>query len=119
MADARIGNTLGQLQGERSEVTNRVVLALTIVTAAFYIPTVLTGLYGMNVPLPFQQRPVAVFYAWSSPWPLALFVGGAALIAHYGLWRVLRRDALQGLRPTAGRRARATPEAFGPPRPPG
>jgi CorA-like Mg2+ transporter protein len=108
VAEGRIGNTLGQLQGERSEVTNRVVLALTIVTAAFYVPTVLTGLYGMNVPLPFQRHE-GVFWAVVAL-AVALFVGGAALIVRYGLWRVLRRDALQGLRPSAGRRAR---EALG------
>ena len=82
---ARVGCTLGQLQGERGEVTNRVVLALTILTGAFYIPTVLTGLYGMNVPLPLQHNQ-AVFWLVVGL-AVALFLGGAALIAHYGLWR--------------------------------
>jgi len=116
VAEGRIGNSLFQLQGERSEVTNRVVLALTIVTAAFYIPATLAGLYGMNVPLPFQERR-AVFFVVVA-FALALFVLGVALIVRLGLWQVLRRDAAPPLRPSGARRARGAHEASGPPGPP-
>jgi Mg2+ and Co2+ transporter CorA len=117
VAEGRIGNALFQLQGERSEVTNRVVLALTIVTAAFYVPTIVAGLYGMNVPLPFQEER-AVFYVVVAC-ALALFVLGIALIIRLGLWRVLMREApAPSLRPSGGRRARGAHGASGPPAPP-
>jgi magnesium transporter len=116
VAEGRIGNTLSQLQGERSEVTNRVVLALTIVTAAFYIPTTVAGLYGMNVPLPFQEER-SVFYVVVAG-ALALFVLGVALIIRLGLWQMLRRDAAPPVRPSAAPRAPGAHEASGPPGPP-
>jgi Mg2+ and Co2+ transporter CorA len=117
VAEARIGNTLGQLQGERSEVTNRVVLALTIVTATFFVPTALTGLYGMNVPLPFQHERW-VFYV-VVVLAVVLFGFGLAAIRRLGLWHVLRREAAQPLRRSAGSPAPAARSGSAPPPPPG
>jgi Mg2+ and Co2+ transporter CorA len=117
VADGRIDNALYQLQGERSEVTNRVVLALTIVTAAFYVPTTIAGLYGMNVPLPFQGER-AVFYVVVAC-AVALFALGIGLIMRLGLGRVLRREASgPAVRQSGARRAPGAPGASGPPDPP-
>jgi Mg2+ and Co2+ transporter CorA len=118
VAEGRIGNALFQLQGERSEVTNRVVLALTIVTAAFYVPTTIAGVYGMNVPLPFQSDR-AVFYVVVAC-AFALFVLSVGLIVRLGLWRVLLRiSAPPPIRRSAGRRARAGPGGSASPPPAG
>jgi hypothetical protein len=87
-AESRIEGALMQVQGERSEATNRVVLLLTLVTAVFVVPTLLTGLYGMNVPLPFA-RDSGVFW-------VVLGVAGALVsiaavaITRLGLWRTFR-----------------------------
>jgi magnesium transporter len=88
VAESRIGGALLQLQGERSEATNRVVLLLTIITVAFFIPTLITGLYGMNVPLP-EQRHGLVF------WLVVALAGGflvvaATAITRLGLWGTFR-----------------------------
>lgn len=88
VADARIAGALLQLQGERSEATNRVVLLLTIITVAFFVPTLLTGLYGMNVPLP-RQRHDWIF--WSVVGLAAALLGvAAAAITRLGLWGTFR-----------------------------
>lgn len=88
VADARIAGALLQLQGERSEATNRVVLLLTIITVAFFIPTLLTGLYGMNVPLP-RQRHDSIF--WSVVAMAGAFLAVAAVaITRLGLWGTFR-----------------------------
>ena len=88
VADARIGGALLQLQGERSESTNRVVLLLTIITVAFFVPTLLTGLYGMNVPLPRQERD---WIFWSVVGLAGAFLGVATVaITRLGLWGTFR-----------------------------
>lgn len=84
VAEQRIAGAFAQLQGERSEATNRVVLLLTIITVAFFLPTLLTGLYGMNVPLPAQQSR-AMFWTFVGVAVLFLGVAGAA-ITRLGLW---------------------------------
>lgn len=89
VAEGRIQSALAQLQGERSEVTNGVVLALTLVTAAFFVPTLLTGLYGMNTPLPLQHRH-GVFWAVLAI-AAFLFVAATWSIVRLGLIRTLRR----------------------------
>ena len=84
VAEQRIAGAFAQLQGERSEATNRVVLLLTIITVAFFLPTLLTGLYGMNLPLPGQDSDamfwtvigIAVFF----------FAVAATAITRLGLW---------------------------------
>lgn len=88
IADARIAGALLQLQGERSEATNRVVLLLTIITVAFFIPTLLTGLYGMNVPLPRQSHG---WLFWSVVGVACSFLLIAvAAITRLGLWGTFR-----------------------------
>jgi magnesium transporter len=88
VADARIAGALLQLQGERSEATNRVVLLLTIITVAFFIPTLLTGLYGMNVPLPRQHQG---WLFWSVLGiAVSFFCVAAAAITRLGLWGTFR-----------------------------
>lgn len=88
VADARIGGALLQLQGERNEATNRVVLLLTIITVAFFVPTLLTGLYGMNVPLPHQTRD---WLFWAVVTIAGAFLGVAAVaITRLDLWATFR-----------------------------
>ena len=88
VADARIAGALQQLQGERNEATNRVVLLLTIITVAFFVPTLLTGLYGMNVPLPRQTHD---WLFWSVVGLAGAFlVVAAAAITRLDLWGTFR-----------------------------
>ncbi len=88
VAEARIAGALTQLQGERSESTNRVVLLLTIITVAFFLPTLLTGLYGMNVPLPGQAHR---WVFWVFVGIAVAFLGVAATaITRLGLWGTFR-----------------------------
>ena len=88
VAEARIAGALTQLQGERSEATNRVVLLLTIITVAFFLPTLLTGLYGMNVPLPGQSH-TAVFWVLVGL-AVSLLGVAATAITRLGLWGTFR-----------------------------
>ena len=107
VAEARIAGALTQLQGERSEATNRVVLLLTIITVAFFLPTLLSGLYGMNVPLPGQEH----------RWIFWLFVGvavsllGVAVtaITRLGLWGTFRTVLPWTTRPETARPERPAP----------
>jgi Mg2+ and Co2+ transporter CorA len=84
VAESRIAGAFAQLQGERSEATNRVVLLLTIITVAFFLPTLLTGLYGMNVPLPGQESE-GILWAFIGVAGLLLAVAAVA-ITRLGLW---------------------------------
>ena len=88
VTEARIGSALLQLQGERGEATNRMVLLLTILTVAFFVPTLFTGLYGMNVPLP-GQRSGAVFWTFVGI-AVALLAFAAGAISRLGLWGTFR-----------------------------
>jgi Mg2+ and Co2+ transporter CorA len=84
VAESRIAGALTQLQGERSESTNRVVLLLTIITVAFFLPTLLTGLYGMNVPLPGDEDR---WIFWAIVGIAVAFLGVAVTaITRLGLW---------------------------------
>ncbi len=84
VAESRIEGARAQIQGERSESTNRVVLLLTIITVGFYAPTLITGLYGMNVPLPAQT---ATWLFWSVVGLAGAFLIVAAVaINRLGLW---------------------------------
>jgi Mg2+ and Co2+ transporter CorA len=88
VAESRIAGALTQLQGERSESTNRVVLLLTIITVAFFLPTLLTGLYGMNVPLPGDEDR---WIFWAIVGVAAAFLGVAVTaITRLGLWGTFR-----------------------------
>lgn len=88
VAEGRIARALQQVQGERSEATNRVVLLLTIITVAFFLPTLITGLYGMNVPLPAQTRG---WVFWSTVGVAAFLIAVAAgAITRLGLWGTFR-----------------------------
>ena len=107
VAEARIAGALTQLQGERSESTNRVVLLLTIITVAFFLPTLLTGLYGMNVPLPGQQHG-AIF--WVFVGIAVAFLGIAATaITRLGLWGTFRTVLPWTPRPETARPEHPTP----------
>ncbi len=88
VSEARIAGALTQLQGERSEATNRVVLLLTIITVAFFLPTLLSGLYGMNVPLPGQEHRW-IFWAFVGV-AVALLGVAATAITRLGLWGTFR-----------------------------
>jgi Mg2+ and Co2+ transporter CorA len=122
-ADRRIESALMQVQGERSEATNRVVFLLTIVTVAFFIPTLLTGLYGMNVPLPAKNSD-AVFWALVGVAVVLLGLAGI-VIRRLRLWGNVRavapdRPDRRGLgrpflRPGGRERLEPAPE---PPEPP-
>lgn len=52
--------------------TNKVISALTVVSAALLPLTLLSGIYGMNIPLPYADQPQIIW---------ALFAGLVALIA--------------------------------------
>lgn len=108
VAEARLAGAFSQLQGERSEATNRVVLLLTILTVAFFLPTLLTGLYGMNVPLPSQSHRW-IFWAFVAIAGTFLAVAGAA-ITRLGLWGTFWSVVPGGRRGTS-----ATPETRTPP----
>ncbi len=88
VTEARISGALLQLQGERGEATNRMVLLLTILTVAFFVPTLFTGLYGMNVPLP-GQRSETAFWIVVGMGVTLLGLAGAA-ITRLGLWGTFR-----------------------------
>ena len=94
-AEARIAAALNQLQGERSELTNRIVLALTIVSATIFLPTVLTGLYGMNVPLPGQSHRY-VFWAIVGL-AVALLAVGLLAIVRLRLVRMVRKEGARDM----------------------
>lgn len=59
---------------------NMVVKFLTAITLILMAPTIVVGLYGMNVPLPFQN----------SPWTLAAIAAGTVGIC-WALWRYLQK----------------------------
>jgi Mg2+ and Co2+ transporter CorA len=101
VAEGRIQSALAQLQGERSEVTNGVVLALTLVTASFFLPTLITGLYGMNTPLPLQHRH-GVFWAVLGITVAMLLVATWSIVL-LGLLPTLRRAVPRRRRPGLGR----------------
>src|SRR5262249_43903993 len=100
-ADRRIESALMQVQGERSEATNRVVFLLTIVTVAFFVPTLLTGLYGMNVPLP-AKNDDEVFWVVVGVAAVLLGLAGVA-ISRLKLWGNFRAVAPDRPRSFAGR----------------
>lgn len=100
-ADRRIESALMQVQGERSEATNRVVFLLTIVTVAFFVPTLLTGLYGMNVPLP-AKNDDEVFWVVVGVAVVLLGLAGVA-ISRLKLWGNFRAVAPDRPRSFAGR----------------
>ena len=109
VAEARIAGALTQLQGERSESTNRVVLLLTIITVAFFLPTLLTGLYGMNVPLPGQAHR-SVFWSFVGVAVALLGVAGTA-ITRLGLWGTFRTVLPWTPRPETTRPERPSTES--------
>lgn len=59
---------------------NMVVKFLTAITLILMAPSIIVGLYGMNVPLPFQD----------APWALAAIVSGTLGIC-WLLWRYLQK----------------------------
>lgn len=100
--ERRVATTTENLHGERSESTNRIVALLTVVTAALFVPTLVTGLYGMNVPLP-GQRHTWVFWIAIGLTTVLLAVG-LVMITKMGLWGTFRRllptarDLLPGMK---------------------
>jgi hypothetical protein len=89
VVEKRVATTMANLHGERSESTNRIVALLTVVTTAFFVPTLFTGLYGMNVPLPGQERHFAFWVVIALTGVLLLFAG--VMITKMGLWGTFRR----------------------------
>jgi magnesium transporter len=41
--------------------TNKVIGALTVISVALLPLTLLSGIYGMNIPLPYQESPLVIF----------------------------------------------------------
>lgn len=89
VVEKRVATTMGNLHGERSESTNRIVALLTVITAALFVPTLLTGVYGMNVPLPGQDRMLAFWVVIGLT--SALILVAAVAITKMGLWGTFRR----------------------------
>jgi magnesium transporter len=68
--------------------TNHTVRNLTILTAVFAPLTLLTGFYGMNVPLPWQQHPQAFVWILTGMALSALLVLGSLGLLRF--WRARR-----------------------------
>jgi Mg2+ and Co2+ transporter CorA len=94
IVEGRIDNALDQLQGERSEVTNTIVLALTVVTAALFVPTLVTGMYGMNIDIP-GPRNASAFWAVLA-FAVVTVAFAAFVLLRLGVVRTLRRRAAAG-----------------------
>ena len=75
-----LGTTTSAFAAVIGNNLNEVVRMLTIVTVAVALPTWITGVFGMNVPLPWQQEP------WSFAAVMLLCVGAVA-----GLLTFLKR----------------------------
>lgn len=60
---------------------NETIRLLTVITLALTVPTMLAGIFGMNVPLPFERSPVAFWYI------LAASGIAAAVMSYYFLKR--------------------------------
>lgn len=60
---------------------NETIRLLTVITVALTIPTMLAGIYGMNVPLPFERSPVAFW------WIIGLGALASTLMGYYFLKR--------------------------------
>lgn len=63
---------------------NTRIKTLTVLTILLTIPTVISSLYGMNVPLPFAEEPYAFFFV------ILLVIGAVSL----GIWYFKRNDWL-------------------------
>ncbi len=51
-------NTMDTLSSISSNNLNRIMNFLTIITIVVAVPTFITGFFGMNVPMPFSERPL-------------------------------------------------------------
>ena len=60
---------------------NETIRLLTVITLAMTIPTMLAGIYGMNVPLPLQHNP------WTFYGIIGISVVAGLLLGHYFLRR--------------------------------
>lgn len=89
VVEKRVAVTMENLHGERSESTNRIVALLTVITAAFFIPTLFTGLYGMNVPLPAQSHGAVYWVVIGLT--AAMLLLAVTMITKMGLWGTFRR----------------------------
>ncbi len=75
-----LGTTTSAFAAVIGNNLNEVVRVLTVVTVAVALPTWITGVFGMNVPLPWQEQP------WSFAAVMLLCVGAVV-----GLLTLLRR----------------------------
>ena len=71
-----VNNALDSFFTVLSGRTNEVIRVLTIISTIMMPLTFITGLFGMNVPIPFQE----------SPWSLLIIVLGMGVIATGMLW---------------------------------
>jgi len=62
---------------------NKIIKILTVLTILLTIPTMIGGLYGMNVALPFQDDPMAFIYL---TWFTLFICGITFLIFYYKKW---------------------------------
>ena len=62
---------------------NKIIKILTVMTILLSIPTMIGGLYGMNIALPFQNHPMIFIYL---VWITIVIWGIAFLIFYYKKW---------------------------------
>ncbi|MFC1539809.1 magnesium transporter CorA family protein, partial [Candidatus Latescibacterota bacterium] len=68
---AAVSSTIDAYMSLSSHRMNSVMKTLTVIATLVLIPTLVTSIYGMNVPLPFQENPhsfliviaITVFFA--------------------------------------------------------
>lgn len=69
-----LASTLGTFAAVISNNVNGVVKILTITTILVAIPTLVTSIFGMNVPLPFQRSPEGLWIVLGIAFALALLL---------------------------------------------
>ena len=74
-------NTRGAYSTIMTNNLNRVIHLLTAITIILTIPTIISSMYGMNVPLPFSDSPVAF-----------LGILGATFLVSFTLFFILKRN---------------------------
>lgn len=68
-------STVGTFASVISNNVNAVVKILTITTILVAIPTLVTSIFGMNIPLPFQRNPEALFIVLGIAFGFSMMLG--------------------------------------------
>lgn len=79
-----IGNIRDAYTSISSNNLNRTMKILTLATVMIAIPNVFYGMYGMNVPLPFQHE----------PWAYWIILGFTVFVTLFGVWAARRKRLL-------------------------